>query len=379
MFSVFLFATVDSLVLGLSQAMNQLSSRLQQPYSLQFPYQEQDTLLNKLKNNSEKNIKFVTSTEFEGLLSVEEGAYHSVLVKSWQTDLHGSQNNPSIQYFFSEDVQTEEDFQNYTLGHPIIIGEALYERLGLLAAEELPIKLINPVADIGPSGDFEPASQLFYIVGLYSLDRKQIEERTVFILPKNIHELGQKDFMQNQVSLIGPEASAKEFTQKWNHSELGLEYPFQHWKDQNPLLSKALQLEKLIYRILFFVLILIACFNSISVSTLFVHEKAQDMTVLRFLGLTTHHSKLVFAFLAGALGLLGSVFGLTLAATLVFVVKNGGVELPQAYGFTQIPILFSWQTAGFLFIFVPGLNALFGYLISHGILSLKFKQVLLKT
>ena len=250
--------------------------------------------------------------------------------------------------------------------------------MGLLPGDETPLKLINPVGDVGPSGEFEPRSQIFQLTGLFNLDRKELEERVVFIRADALHKMGQLDFMSHQFGVVGTNRPAiQKFVSNWNQNHPN--FIFQHWKDKNPLLSQALELESLVYRILFMILTLIACFNSISVATLFVHEKAKDVTMLKILGMSAHQCKMVFAFVAGLLGLIGTGLGLVFSNILVLLLKVSHFQLPASYGFTTVPIEFAWKTALFLIVFVPILNAALGYVLSHGILKLKFKESLLKT
>jgi lipoprotein-releasing system permease protein len=128
------------------------------------------------------------------------------------------------------------------------------------------------------------------------------------------------------------------------------------WKELNRELFAALALQKTALFLLLGLIVLVSTFNVASSLVVLVRERRRDLGVLAALGLAPERMRWVFLLYGGALGLAGTVLGLTLAAAISWVMNtfeliSFGPEIAAIYFLRAVPFHLAAADAGWIALF----------------------------
>ena len=114
-----------------------------------------------------------------------------------------------------------------------------------------------------------------------------------------------------------------------------------------------MSLEKLVFLLLLFLIVIISVINLSSVIRIYLLNKKKALAVLSSLGLEVSEVRKISLWIRFLLGALGTFFGVVFGSFLLFCIQHMSSFLPEAYGFTEIPWRLEWQTVVLLVFLTP--------------------------
>lgn len=147
------------------------------------------------------------------------------------------------------------------------------------------------------------------------------------------------------------------------------------WKELNRELFAALSLQKRTLFLLLGLIVLVSTFNVASTLVVLVRERRRDLGVLAALGLAPERLRRVFLLYGTALGLVGTGFGLILAAAISWVMNrfeliSFGPEVASIYFLRAVPFRLSPTDAAWIALFAAVVTLLSCWLPSRRALKL---------
>ena len=373
-FSVFLFMLVDVIINGLSSHLKQSLIGFDAPLTLEIGREDEVDVhehLDDLKNKFD-GLNYFLVTEFDGLIQ-STGDSNSVVVTRAVDANYFSSKRSQFEVLWFEGFN-EENFLN--TDNTILVGESLYERFRFMPGLQQLVILTHPFAALGPSGEIEPVQKSFEVAGIFHTGRDDFDDAYVLVSPKALSSLGEESFFSKKYFVtLNHLQQTQEITDYWkkafNNSPEMLS-----WKDKNQALLKAMQLEKILYLFVLLLVVVISSFNLAGVVAIFTASKALDSAILRTMGLSDSNVSTVFVSIGVMLGGFGVVIGLTLALLTVCVFQLTHFSLPEAYGFTELPLHVNYITVICLLFFTPILTSLVALLPASRLVKKSISEVL---
>ena len=368
--SVMLFLMIDAVINGLTTHLRTTLIGFEAPLFVSIDQDEEQKVLKDLQKFKikypQKEIHATVVKQFDGLISLLGQAPLGVIIRSVE-DTYFKEKKDKLAIYWFEGFSKDNFLVQDDL---IVLGERVYENLKFMPADEEQVMIIHPFADIGPSGEIEPTEKQFRVAGIFSAGRLDFDESYVFISHGGMNSLTSDTMLKKELFVFPTRDSLIPKIQTlWNQAEAHKDLPMVSWYDRNQSLFKAMQLEKMMYFIIFVFVLLISCFNLMALITIFGMTKSQDITVLRSLGLSLRQLKRIFMIIGMLLGSFGALTGLLLGYLFIMIAKASGLHLPEAYGFTLLPVLINWKTFVLLLLATPIFTGLIAYFPARKILE----------
>ena len=220
--------------------------------------------------------------------------------------------------------------------HPgIVLGKELSMRLGAFIGDT--INVVSPVGPISAIG-MVPKIRIFTVVGVFESGMFEYDSSLAYIA------LGeaQKFFNMNQ-TVSGIEVkvddifAAKEIAQSIEQV-LGFPYWARDWMQLNRNLFSALKLEKTMMFLLLVLITIVASFNIVSTLTMIVSEKQREIAILKAMGATHKAIMRIFMLNGLIIGLTGTVIGVPLGYTFLWLIQNYWTFDQTVYYISHIPV-----------------------------------------
>ncbi|MBF12832.1 MAG: hypothetical protein CMF46_00490 [Legionellales bacterium] len=335
--------TVSSIMNGLDQNIKQeLLNHVEQIVLLQ-DIQFIDNDLNKIANNSD-----ITATapfaRGQALVSAK-GQYQPV-------DLYGI--DPKL-----ERVANPSLFDSVIVGQlgqlesgqfNVVLGEVLARRLNVRLGDKITIvlpSLTNSIIGV------EPMIKRLKVSGVFTYDQAFSQEQNrLYIHYQDAQKLLAKEHIITGYRLV---PTVSEY-QASILSRLADDFPnatVTHWSERYSQFFNVLQIQKNVFMIVVFLLVVMAVFYSTSSLVVMVSEKKTEIALLRSLGMPSSHVVTLFLIQGFILSLIGVVLGTLsglLLSTYITPVSGWleqvlGVEFinKSAFMIDQIPSQIVWQ------------------------------------
>ena len=119
------------------------------------------------------------------------------------------------------------------------------------------------------------------------------------------------------------------------------------WEEMNRNIFDAARMQKIAMSLFPFIIVLVAALNVVGTQAVVVHERARDIAILRAMGATRRSVAAIFLAQGFAVGLAGTVIGLSVGGLACLALDAIGYPLdPQVYLISRLPVLV--QPASFL-------------------------------
>ncbi len=224
----------------------------------------------------------------------------------------------------------------------VLIGVELAESLGVSVGDV--VDLVSPDGPVGPTGP-TPIVRPFRVVGLFYTGLYEYDQRMAYItLAESRRLLALAEHEVTGVEVRLPEMDSVDRVRPALEASLNAEagselYTVRDWKQLNASLFSALLLEKVVIGLLVMIIELVACFAIICVLIMVVLQKGPEIAILRSMGSSQAGIVLVFVTQGTAIGVLGTVIGLTLGLGLVAYATWVGIPLdPEVYYIDRVPL-----------------------------------------
>ena len=223
-----------------------------------------------------------------------------------------------------------------TSAHPgIVLGKELSLRLGALVGDN--VNVVSPVGPVSAIG-MVPKIRVFTVVAVFESGMFEYDSSLAYI---GLEE-SQKFFNMNH-TVTGIEVKVDEVFQaaeiaRDSERAVGFPYWARDWMQLNRNLFSALKLEKTMMFLLLVLITLVASFNIVSTLTMIVTEKQREIAILKAMGATRQAIMRIFMLNGLIIGLTGTVIGIPLGYTFLWLIENYWTFDQTVYYISHIPV-----------------------------------------
>tara|TARA_B100000035_G_scaffold50522_1_gene39090 strand:+ start:1910 stop:3154 length:1245 start_codon:yes stop_codon:yes gene_type:complete len=232
----------------------------------------------------------------------------------------------------------------------ILVGEKLQKKLNLEIGDFVNILSSNNIQTV--FGNM-PRSSSFKIVGFFNTGMYEYDSALIFI-PIEIVQ----SFLNMENFFDFYEIQLKNFDElDEKQIQLNENIPnflkISDWRQLNPSLFNALEVEKNVMFLILLLIIVVAAFNLISSMIILVSMKRRDIGVLRILGVKKNQILKIFVVNGSIIGILGTVIGCFLG--LIFCININEIKSfieifldsnlfsEEIYFFSQLPVIINYS------------------------------------
>ena len=294
------------------------------------------------------NIKLLINNEFKDIIVqpiyTDQGLLNS---KNFTTGVLLKGINYS---FFEERKILKNDFtksqiQSFKKNEGIIIGKKLANKLRLKLGDS--IKIISSKSYETLVGNI-PREASFKVIGFFEIGMYEYDTSLIFFPFKLMKQFLNKKNPDHYEILL------KDFD-NIDNIRLGITkiipsfYKVFDWRQLNPSLFNAIEVERNVMFIILTLIIIVAAFNLISSMMILVSTKTKDIGILRVLGVSRFQLLKIFIINGLLIGLFGTISGLILGILFCLNINEikGFIELfsdselfsEEIYFFSNLPVI----------------------------------------
>lgn len=220
--------------------------------------------------------------------------------------------------------------------HPgIVLGKELSLRLGAFVGDQ--VNVVSPVGPVSAIG-MVPKIRVFTVVAVFESGMFEYDSSLAYI---GLEE-SQKFFNMNH-TVTRIEVKVDEIFQAAEIARdieraIGFPYWARDWMQLNRNLFSALKLEKTMMFLLLVLITLVASFNIVSTLTMIVTEKQREIAILKAMGATRQAIMRIFMLNGLIIGLTGTVIGIPLGYTFLWLIENYWTFDQTVYYISHIPV-----------------------------------------
>ncbi|MBK1640773.1 lipoprotein-releasing system transmembrane subunit LolC [Chromatium okenii] len=211
----------------------------------------------------------------------------------------------------------------------IILGRDLADYLGVAVGDK--VTVVSPQVSSTPVG-IMPRLKRFTVSGVFSVGMADYDRNAAYIQMDDAAKLLNLGTAVSGVRL--------KLTDMWEAPRLAREiaydlggtYRLLDWTQVHSNFFSALAMEKRMMSIILFLIVAVAAFNIVSTLVMVVTDKQADIAVLRTLGLSPARVMAVFVVQGTAIGVIGTLLGMTLGVVLALNVEAVVGAIEQTFG-----------------------------------------------
>ncbi len=298
-------------------------------------------LMNQLESKDSK-LNIEPTIISQGLVS-SKGFSSGIFIKGI------SESGLSKRKIFSKELSAQQ-LENFRSNKGILIGKKLKHRLNLEIGDN--ISIISSKFVSTPFGDLIRNSN-FSVVGTFETGMFEYDI-SLIIFPLNLLQ----NFLsiENKVHNLEIHLDDFDLISKYKNnikSSLSKEYFITDWREMNPSLFNAIQVEKNVMFLILFLIVLVAVFNLISSMVMLVNNKRKDIGILKMIGLTNTQILKIFIINGFLIGLMGTIIGLILGLAFCYNINeikefienatNLSLFSEEIYFFTKLPMIVNYN------------------------------------
>jgi len=294
-----------------------------------------------LKSNIEKKINTIKTHKVlmgQGLLNYSTYST-GIIMKGVESQYFQDRKifNQSLDY---------ETLKLFSNNEGILIGEKLRKKLNIKVGDRLNILSPDNVETI--LGSF-PRSASFKVIGFFSIGMYEYDSSLIYfpieLIKKFLNSKNESDFLEIYVDDFDRISFYKNEIKSTIPSFLRVI----DWRELNPSLFNALEVERNVMFLILFLIILVAAFNLVSSMIILVSTKSRDIGVLRTLGVGKNQLLKIFIINGFFIGLCGTILGFILG--IIFCMNINDIKQileyflnfelfsEEIYFFTKLPII----------------------------------------
>ena len=294
-----------------------------------------------LKSNIENKMKSVKTHKVlmgQGLLNYSTYS-KGVIMKGVESEYFQDRK------IFNQSLDTET-VKSFSKNKGILVGEKLKKKLNIKIGDRLNILSPDNVETI--LGSF-PRSASFKVIGFFSVGMYEYDSSLIFFpieLMKNfLDSKDEIDFLEIYID----DFDRISFYKKELKGSLPVSLRVIDWRELNPSLFNALEVERNVMFLILFLIILVAAFNLVSSMIILVSTKSRDIGVLRTLGVGKNQLLKIFIINGFFIGLCGTILGFILG--IIFCMNINDIKQmleyllnfelfsEEIYFFTKLPVI----------------------------------------
>lgn len=221
----------------------------------------------------------------------------------------------------------------------VVLGEDLAEELGIAGPDET-LKVFLPKKSTGTG---EKNFQSFKVAGIFQTGLYEFDRGFAFVDLGRMQGILESPGLATGIEMklkrpLDADALALDLKES-----LGPGYEAVSWQRLNGPLFSALRNERLMFLIIMAMVVAVASFNIVGVLLLMIFDRSREISILRALGAPNRGVQRLFGYQGLAIGALGSVLGIALAAGLGWFVQRSGVLKleKEVYLIERLPVAWS--------------------------------------
>ncbi|MFO8056641.1 MAG: lipoprotein-releasing ABC transporter permease subunit [bacterium] len=236
------------------------------------------------------------------------------------------------------DLQTGPD---KTGAPPICVGKELAHKLGVYEGSDL--TMIIPEGKMSPLG-LAPSFRRFQVACVYEFGFYQVDSGVALVnidLARKLFKRGDKvDAVEIKTDNIYNVGQTKDKLRE----KLGSMYTVETWWEQQRGLFAALKMEQLLSGLVLSLIMLVACFNIVSMLLMVVMEKYRDIAILKSMGATDGGIMRIFITQGTIIGVIGTLLGVIVGVVLCYIQNVHPILKfdPSIYQFSAVPMNLTW-------------------------------------
>ena len=259
-----------------------------------------------------------------------------------------------VDYFLDRKIFKEnlkkESLNLFKNNEGIIVGEKIKEKLNLKIGDK--INIISPDNMETILGTI-PRSANFKIIGFFSIGMYEYDSSLILIptlLMQKFLNLNKKiDYLEIYIN----DFLQINFYKKKIEQIIPNYLKIIDWRELNPTLFNALEVERNVMFLILLLIILVAAFNLISSMIILVSMKRKDIGVLRMLGVKKNQILKIFVINGSIIGILGTFIGCFIG--LIFCLNINEIKSfieffldsnlfsEEIYFFSQLPVIINYS------------------------------------
>ncbi len=313
-----------------------------------------------LKIQQVNNFKIYETDSINSLLNLENSAIsiNEVLVSQALISRNSSSSGVflkgvNVNYFLDREIFkniNNQSLENFKKNEGIFIGYKLMKKLNLREGDYINILSSKNLDTI--FGNI-PRSVNLKVIGFFDTGMYEYDSSLIFIPLKVM-----QSFLNVPNSFDFYEIHLDNFDDldTWKtkiNNLISNSYSITDWRQLNPSLFNALEVEKNVMFLILLLIIIVAVFNLISSMIILVSMKRLDIGVLRMLGVKKSQLLKIFIINGSTIGLFGTLIGLCLGLMFCFNINEiktfieyfleSNLFSEEIYFFSKLPVIIDFS------------------------------------
>ncbi len=234
-----------------------------------------------------------------------------------------------------DDLESEEGLPR------ICLGQELRFRLGTHKGGE--VTMILPEGKMSPLG-LAPSFRRFKVACVYKFGFYEVDSGVALLnidLAGKLFKRGDRvDAVEIKTDNIYTVGKTKDRLKE----VLGSGYHVETWWERQSGLFAALKMEQLLSGLVLSLIMLVACFNIVSMLLMVVMEKYRDIAILKSMGATDGGVMRIFITQGTIIGVIGTLLGVIVGVALCYIQNVHPILKfdPSIYQFSNVPMKLTW-------------------------------------
>ncbi len=242
---------------------------------------------------------------------------------------------------------SKDTLSEYKKNNGILVGNRLKEKFNLKKNDF--VNLISPQGFKTPFGKLT-TSQNYKIIGFFETGMYEYDLSLIIMPLKNLQTfLGVNRNQVDSIEIfVNDFKSVNQFSKNIKNI-IPKYYEVVDWRELNPSLFNAIEVERNVMFLILFLIILVAAFNLISSMIMLVNNKKKDIGILRTLGVTKYQLLKIFIINGFSIGLIGTFLGVILGISFCLnineiksfleLLTDSNLFAEEIYFFSKLPII----------------------------------------
>ena len=246
---------------------------------------------------------------------------------------------------------SKDTLSEYKKNNGILVGNRLKEKFNLKKNDF--VNLISPQGFKTPFGKLT-TSQNYKIIGFFETGMYEYDLSLIIMPLKNLQTfLGVNRNQVDSIEIfVNDFKSVNQFSKNIKNI-ITKYYEVVDWRELNPSLFNAIEVERNVMFLILFLIILVAAFNLISSMIMLVNNKKKDIGILRTLGVTKYQLLKIFIINGFSIGLIGTFLGVILGISFCLnineiksfleLLTDSNLFAEEIYFFSKLPIIINFN------------------------------------
>ena len=224
-----------------------------------------------------------------------------------------------------------------------VVGKLLADRLGAYPGQSGAHLTMVSASGLRPDavlGAIVPRTAAFEVTGVFETGMYEYDNSYVFVDLGAAQELAGLDTAVTGLEVATANRWSAPVVAERVRAALDFPYHTVDWQEQNSSLFRALKLEKMGMGVILLLIIVVAAFNIVSTLTMVVRDKTREIGILKAMGMTEASIRRVFWIQGAVIGLVGTLTGTALGASLGLLVDRYRLIAldPTVYFIDHLPV-----------------------------------------